>query len=149
MKVIEIQADSLEDALEMARSFIDTDRITELQRDARLFWTLARNMLALHGDTIGLRMACDELLEAFNPDKDNLTGETLADKFVRIAALPQPSEVTEDGDVWLATISDPVGDGSVWCKLPISDFTRRGLAKARQERLNRARIEAPSTRTPQ
>jgi hypothetical protein len=104
-----------------------------LIRTAHMLRKLAKSMLAdANGDSAHLIAHCKALLD--HEPKFGLTPTVMAERMTRIAALPKAHTVNAEGRVYMARIDNPLGDGSVWCALDMSETFRKTLEVGKQER---------------
>lgn len=104
-----------------------------LIRSASILCSLARGVVAeTDGDMEHMVRHCKDML-AHKP-MEGLTPNIMADRIKRIAALPKSHVINDEGRVYMARIDNPLGDGSVWCALDITETFRKTLELSKQER---------------
>lgn len=134
------------EAMEALEGMMDMRRLNEALSKANLVRALAASMIALtKGDTARMVAECAELLERAPAVGTDLTPERMAERIVKIAALPKSVNITPEGDFWCADILHPDG----WARLDIGKQAREGLAKAYAAKYGTKAQNAPTTPTPQ
>lgn len=64
------------------------------------------------------------------PAKANVpSAEVLFDRMMRIAELPAPVRITDDGHVYMVAIHDPDSNGEVFCDYPLPEKVRTKIAE--------------------
>lgn len=126
--VLEIEG-GMPNALEMLRAMAQVERAKKARVVAEIEWLMCRELVRMFpGDK--LLPECAKLVQLEGAPKE-LTAEVFAERARKVAALETSYEVTDDGDLYLATIMDPHGTGEVWCKFPLNDIARDGMKKAK------------------
>lgn len=120
-------------AKEQAELADESETAMTLIRTAHMLRKLAKSMLAdADGDKAHLIAHCKALLD--HAPKFGLTPTVMAERMTRIAALPKAHTVNPEGRIYMARIDNPLGDGSVWCALDMSETFRKTLEVGKQAR---------------
>lgn len=125
--VIEIGGEGLpKEVMESLGAFNDVRRVQQAAEQAMFMWRMAKEFVRRF-DGPGLVEECVNLIrEGGLP----VTPEVLADRMQRIAALPKPVECKPDGSVYMAAMTNPLGNGEVWCEFPMGEKAKEGFAAA-------------------
>lgn len=119
--------------LDSLRLLKESEDCMMLVRSAAMLRKLATDLVAeTNGDMDRMVRHCRDML-AHKP-MEGLTPTIMAERMKRIAALPKSHVINDEGRVYMARIDNPLGDGSVWCALDMSETFRKTLESMKQER---------------
>lgn len=110
----------------------ESDACFTLIKSAVTLRNLAIRMVADADSAEDLREECRELLK-HRPMAD-LTPTIMAERLTRIAALPKSVHINDEGRIYMVRIDNPLGDGSVWCALDMTETFRKTLELCKKER---------------
>lgn len=110
----------------------ESDTCGLLIKSAVTLRSLAIRMVADVDGPEELVEECRELLK--QRPMAGLTPTIMAERMTRIAALPKPVHINDEGRIYMARIDNPLGDGSVWCALDMTETFRKTLELCKKER---------------
>jgi hypothetical protein len=126
----EMRGSSLLDSLRLLK---ESEDCAKLLSSAHMLRALATSMVEeTDGDMERMVRDCKKMLAA--KPMEGLTPTIMAERMKRIAALPKSHHINDEGRVYMARIDNPLGDGSVWCALDMSETFRKTLELCKQER---------------
>ena len=119
--------------MESVRLLEEAEKCVLMLRSAAMLRSLAKGMVDdTDGDMEQMVRHCKEMLS--RKPMEGLTPTIMAERMKRIAALHYSHVINDQGRVYCARIDNPLGDGSVWCALDITETFRKTLELSKQER---------------